>query len=856
MHQLLSKSLLLIAVSLLAFVVVSMILRLVRAILFVGRKIVVLEMTPPAFKDKRPDANRMFLQALHGFGQSRTLREKFLGIQNYFSLEIVASKETGIRYLLRCSEKQHKNLDRIITTHMPEVIIKVVSDPLVTVKASTMSLLRIRQSAHYMYPLVRYERDDTHDPIGYVTGAMTKLQANEQFIYQVTISPRQLRASKKLRKKIVANENLIFEYHNRMPSLLNRTFGIINKLLFGLADTVSLVYHTDTQPIVTRKDVELQRKTEVAKRTRPERTLSYFEYEMVDEISKKLSLPLFKVAIRTAIMSNDNQARSDRMHAMRGALSLFNNEKLQKLTFKKYRNIVTRRYQLWLMKLGALGDSLHPCILSSEELASVYHFPHAEHSRTENVVQSLSKTLPAPISLKNGTKLDVLIGENHHHGQVTPIGLTEAERQRHMYVVGGTGNGKTTMLKYQIVQDIRNGKGLAVIDPHGDLAEELLGYIPEERLKDVIYINPDDLERPVGINLLELPKNLSGDELLREKDIVTESTVSVLRKIFSEDDSGGHRIEYVLRNTIQTALTMDEANLFTIFRLLNDAKFRKSVVNNLENEDLKIFWKNEIGKAGEMQKVKMAAGITAKIGRFLFSASAKKILEQNKSTIDFDRLMDEQKILICNFSKGLLGEDTSMLFGVTILAKIQLASLRRARQAQSDRKPFYLYVDEFQNFATMSFVQMLSESRKYKLFLIMAEQSTQQQDEQRLVDIVLANVGTVITFRTGSPTDERILLPLFRPFVEENELSNIPSYNFYARISAVNTQEPVSGTTCLLDINPDAIIARRIKDYSRNKYGFVHEENQIQIAPRELINPRQTRKKKLKKSPNLEQVIT
>jgi hypothetical protein len=160
-----------------------------------------------------------------------------------------------------------------------------------------------------------------------------------------------------------------------MPSLLNRTFGIINKLLFGLADTVSLVYHTDTQPIVTRKDVELQRKTEVAKRTRPERTLSYFEYEMVDEISKKLSLPLFKVAIRTAIMSNDNQARSDRMHAMRGALSLFNNEKLQKLTFKKYRNIVTRRYQLWLMKLGALGDSLHPCILSSEELASVYHFP-------------------------------------------------------------------------------------------------------------------------------------------------------------------------------------------------------------------------------------------------------------------------------------------------------------------------------------------------------------------------------------------------------------------------------------------------------------------------------------------------
>lgn len=845
MPPLLSKIFTAIIILIISVVSLLLIRRLIQLIQFLRRKNVVLELTPPAFKDRRPEANRMLLQALHGYGQSRSFVDRLLGINNYFSLEIVASKDKGIRYLLRVDERQQKNLDRIITTHMPDVLVKQVADPIEIKNRKSISITRFRQSSHYMYPLVRYERDDTHDPIGYITGAMTKLEAGEQFVYQVTVSPRQLTASKKLRKKIVANENLIYEYHSRMPSLANRTLGIINKFLFGLADTVSLIYHTDTQPIVSRKDVELQRKTEVAKRSRPERTLSYFEYEMVDEISKKLSLPLFRVAMRAFIVSDDSHTRNERMHAIRGAVSLFNNEKLQRITFKKYRSNIFKQYQLWLMKTGAIGDSLHPFILSSEEVASIYHFPHAEHSRTENVIQTLSKTLPAPISLKNGSKLDVLIGENNHHGQVTPIGLTEAERQRHMYVVGGTGNGKTTMLKYQIVQDIQNGKGLAVIDPHGDLAEELLGYIPEERMKDVIYINPDDLARPVGINLLELPAGLSGDDLLREKDIVTESTVSVLRKIFSEDDSGGHRIEYVLRNTIQTALTMEEANLFTIFRLLNDAKFRKSVVNNLENEDLKIFWKNEIGKAGEMQKVKMAAGITAKIGRFLFSASAKKILEQNKSTIDFDRLMDEQKILICNFSKGLLGEDTSMLFGVTILAKMQLASLRRARQQQADRKPFYLYVDEFQNFATMSFVQMLSESRKYKLFLVMAEQSTQQQDEQRLVDIVLANVGTVVTFRTGSPADERILLPLFRPFIEENELSNIPSFNFYARISAVNTQEPVSGTTVLLNMQPNSELARRIKDYSRFTYGTELPKETIHNVPlKENTSPAEQGKRK------------
>lgn len=827
---------------------VMLIRQVLIAVYHLRRNCIVLELTPPAFKDRRPEANRMLLQALHGFGQSRTFLQKMIGINNYFSLEIVASKDKGIRYQIRIDKLQQKNIDRIITSHMPDVTVKIIPDIIESMHSKSLSVSRFRQTSHYMYPLIGYDRDDTHDPIGYITGAMTKLEPEEQFIYQVTISPRQLSVAKKLRKKIIANQNLINEYQNKAPSLVNTLFGAINKLLFGLADTVSLVYHTDTQPIVTRKDIDLQRKTEVANRTKPERTLSYFEHEMVEEISRKLSLPLFRVAVRALVHSNDSSTRSERLNAMSGAISLFNNEKLQKLSRKKYRTSISRIYQLWLLRRGYIGDGFHPFIVSSEEVASMYHFPHAEHNRTENVVQSLSKTLPAPISLKNGTKLDVLMGENHHHSQITPIGLTEAERQRHMYVVGGTGNGKTTMLKYQIVQDIQSGKGVAIIDPHGDLAEELLGYVPEERMKDVIYINPDDLERPVGINLLELPKGLAGDALLREKDIVTESTVSVLRKIFSEDDSGGHRIEYVLRNTIQTALTMEEANLFTIFRLLNDAKFRKGVVNKLENEDLKIFWKNEIGKAGEMQKVKMAAGITAKIGRFLFSASAKKILEQNKSTIDFDKAMDEQKIIICNFSKGLLGEDTAMLFGVTVLAKIQLASLRRARQLQADRKPFYLYVDEFQNFATMSFVQMLSESRKYKLFLVMAEQSTQQQDEQRLVDIVLANVGTVVTFRTGSPADERILLPLFRPFIEENELSNIPSYNFYARISAINTQEPVSGTTVLLNSEPNIELAKIIKTFSRETYGTKSEPGsniaKVKDEPQKDVNIRSSDKKR------------
>lgn len=374
------------------------------------------------------------------------------------------------------------------------------------------------------------------------------------------------------------------------------------------------------------------------------------------------------------------------------------------------------------------------------------------------------------------------------------------------------------MLFYSILQDIQAGNGVAVLDPHGDLAERILRYIPEDRIKDVIYMNPDDLSHPIGMNLLELSDGITGDDLLREKDLITEAAISVLRKIFSEDDSGGHRIEYVLRNAIQTALTLEGSTLFTIFELLNDAKYRRKVVKSLEDKNLKDFWNNELGKAGEFQRVKMAAGITAKIGRFLFSASARRVLEQPKSTIDFEDILGSRKILICNFSKGMLGEDTSTLFGTIVLAKLQTAALRRARIAEQSRVPFYLYVDEFQNFATMSFVQMLSEARKYKLFLTMAEQSTSQQDEQRLVDIILANVGTIVCFHSGSPSDERLVLPLFAPFIQQGEIANLPAYSYYARIAAVDAQEPMSGVTVVVDDNGSEEIARRVIDSSRAHY--------------------------------------
>lgn len=776
------------------------------------REMVWLEITPPSTIIRTPEATEQLFAVIHGTRSARQLRDKLLGMTLVASCEIVSTRKEGIRYLVHVDKDHANTLEKAVVAYVPNA--KVAQVERNTKKPDIVR--EFRAMNHYVLPLTLTSAFDQHDPLSYVTSAMANLKDEEEVTLQLVIKPVRLREANRLSHKILGNENILQQISKGVP--ISKIGNALGTATSGLTDMASEVYMGTTygyrnfQNASTRQH---QQEMAVTRRDRPSRTLSAFELEVMETMHQKVTRPLFQVNLRLLITSPDAKRH---LVSLRSALDGYSVPPYQELKMKPRAPIASKlRARAATHRMPSLLRK-QALILSVSELAGLYHFPASNISRTDNLITSLSRTLAAPVSLKSGRELSVLLGENHHHGVVTPIGLTEAERERHVYIIGGTGNGKTTLLQYAIVQDIQSGKGVAVIDPHGDLAETLLRHIPEERMNDVIYMNPDDLAHPIGVNLLELPEGLEGDDLLREKDIVTESTISVLRKIFSEDDSGGHRIEYVLRNTIQTALTLKDPTLFTIFDLLNDTKFRRNVLRDLKDDNLKNFWKNELGKAGDMQKVKMVAGITAKIGRFLFSGASKRVLEQKKSTIDFDKILDEGKILICNFSKGLLGEDTSTLFGTTILAKLQLASLRRARINATDRKPFYLYVDEFQNFATMSFVQMLSEARKYKLFLTMAEQSTSQQDQQRLVDIILANVGTVICFRSGSPADERLVLPLFSPYIEQGEIANLPAYSFYARVAAVHSQEPMSGMTVLLNSTGNIELAKRIIEASQERH--------------------------------------
>lgn len=801
--------------------------QLYRLLRSLREELIYLELTPPSRIDRSLGATTQLFTALHGLRDARSALDRLFGYESGLSCEIVSSRETGIRFVLAVPAAQAEAVEQTVLGYLSEAKIRRVDDYLNA--SSKQYIFSFRQAAHFALPLMSHDRLEEHDPLGYLTSAMTQLPEREMMVWQLVIHPSDNREARRLQTSILDNADILSMLKGR--SVVAGLLRAISRLLFGLADMIGTGYHGSYQQEYQSSRRELEYKKQVAKRLKPVRTLSYFEHELIESIHTKLEQPLFKADIRLFLSGCSKRDARTRKHKVSSLLNLYAVPKYQRLRLSRPVWKLSAAYRRFLFARRFLG--FRPSgLFAASEIAGLFHIPHSRNAKTDNVIRSLSKTMPAPVSLKNGSHLDVLLGENQHHGAVTAIGLTIAERERHVYIIGGTGNGKTTMLTYAIEQDMRNGKGIAILDPHGDLAETILRHVPEERIKDVIYLNPDDLTHPIGINLLELPAGLTGDDLLREKDLVTEATISVMRKIFSDDDSGGHRIEYILRNTIQTALTLEQPTLFTLFDLLNDTKYRKAVVKNLEDKDLKNFWKNELGKAGDFQKVKMSAGITAKIGRFLFSASAKRILEQPTSTVDFDDILDSGKILICNFSKGLLGEDTSTLFGTTVLAKLQTAALRRARQRQGQRRAFFLYVDEFQNFATMSFVQMLSEARKYQLFLTMAEQSTAQQDQQRLVDIILANVGTVICFRSGSPADERLILPLFSPYLEPGEIANLPSFQFYMRIAAVEALEPLSGVTKLLEDSGSAERAMAVIQSSRQQYGRTRQavSENIEVA--------------------------
>lgn len=401
------------------------------------------------------------------------------------------------------------------------------------------------------------------------------------------------------------------------------------------------------------------------------------------------------------------------------------------------------------------------------------------------------------------------------------FGIKTDDRRRHMYVIGKTGMGKTNLIQNMAIQDIRNGKGLAVVDPHGEFAEECLKAVPANRISDVIYFNPADMEFPIALNVME---KVAPDQ----RHLVASGLVGVFKKIWA--DSWGPRLEYLLRNAILALLEYPNSTLLGVTRLLIDKEYRAKVMTKVTDPVVKSFWVDEFSKYQDRLMAEAIAPIQNKVGQFLSSSLIRNIVGQTKSSFSFREVMDDQKILIMNLSKGRVGEDNSALLGAMMITKIQLAAMARVDTPEKGRKDFYLYVDEFQNFATESFANILSEARKYRLNLILAHQYITQLDE-KVQGAVFGNVGTLVTFRVGS-LDTEILEKEFEPTFMATDLVNLAKYNVYLKlmVDGVATN-PFSATTLPpLEMETTKGNMEKIIRNTRDRYGSSKAEVEEKIS--------------------------
>ncbi|MBI4137117.1 ATP-binding protein [Candidatus Roizmanbacteria bacterium] len=454
-------------------------------------------------------------------------------------------------------------------------------------------------------------------------------------------------------------------------------------------------------------------------------------------------------------------------------------------------------------------------VLNTDELATLFHLPGDKLKAIKNiswggqVISEAPENLPIS-DLKDQEDIN-FFGKTEFKNQQKVFGIKRNDRRRHMYIIGKTGTGKTTLIANMAINDMRNGEGLAVIDPHGDLSEILLNYVPKSRINDVAYLDPSDTEFPFHLNPLELPENVDK----AQAELVVSGIVSIFYKLYHY--SWGPRLEYMLRNALLTLTNVQDATIADIPPLLADEKFRRKIVDKLDDKVLLNFWNREYAQMSDRLRSEAIAPIQNKVGQFVTSPMIRNIIGHPKSTIDFRQMMDERKIIICNLSQGKLGEDNAALLGAMFITKMQLSAMSRVYQKEEDRADFYLYVDEFQNFATQSFLKILSEARKYRLNLMLANQYVGQVDKE-VQKAIFGNVGSIVSFLVGAE-DAKALSFEYGKAYEAEEFVNLGNYQMLLKMAIDGlTSSPFYAHSLPLPANANQNRDKVVR-VSRERYG-------------------------------------
>jgi hypothetical protein len=412
-----------------------------------------------------------------------------------------------------------------------------------------------------------------------------------------------------------------------------------------------------------------------------------------------------------------------------------------------------------------------------------------------------------------------LFGQTNFRNQLRRFGIKTDDRRRHMYIIGKTGMGKTTMMENMVLHDIYKGNGVGIVDPHGDYAEKIIDYIPPRRINDVVYLNPSDTDNPIGFNILEV----KNDE---QKHLVAAGLMGIFKKIWP--DAWSSRMEYILNNTLLALLDFQGSTLLGINRLLADKKYRKRVIHQVKDPVVRTFWQSEFASYNDRYAQEAVAPIQNKIGQFLSASVIRNMVAQVKSTINIRNIMDNKKILIMNLSKGRIGEDNTRLLGGMLVTQIQLSAMERVDMPENERKDFFLYVDEFQNFANPSFANILSEARKYRLSLILAHQYIKQLDEF-VADAVFGNVGTIVSFRVGGPDSEE-LIKEFAPTFTEEDIVNLPKFQIFLKLMIDGVASRPFSAMTMPPIGSPTGSREKVVKVSRERYSKRKEEIEDKIT--------------------------
>lgn len=760
---------------------------------FISSDNVLLILEIPKTNDKKELAAEQLFASLHGILRDKRELKLSRGAQEHLSFE-VASVNGQIRFYVWTPRSLQSFVEGQIYAQYPTVQIHQASEDYTEHERdhSVTYTTEMTLTASEFLPIKTFQTFEV-DPLAGITGTLAKLESTgEELWIQVLAKPVEDSWQ-------IEADHWISRLREGSASILPSVGGSM-RWLGGL---FAALWRPPEEGLAGGKGPEIseRNKTRIA------------------EAEKKATKLGYEVKIRLAYLGENQTNAKLRMQALVGTFKQFNSTNLN--GFKPIKAAYGKEFLEKYRRRAFFGEGF---ILNIEELASVFHLPHT-NVETPNIVWASAKTAEPP------SKLPVLTGSDTNDDQISAFGVTNFrginhqfgmlryDRSRHVYIIGQTGAGKSGLLELFALSDIFHNQGYAIIDPHGDFAINNMKFIPGSRLNDVVYFNPADTAYPLGFNPLEVTNP-------NQKTNISSEVIGVLKRMFGE--SWGPRLEYILRYTILALLDRPETTMLDITRMLTDKNFRKETLGYCRDTVVLQFWNVEFASWNDKFVAEAVAPVLNKVGAFTANPIIRNIIGQPKSTFNIRQIMDEGKILIVNLSKGLIGEDNAAILGSFLVTKIQLAAMSRSDIPDiRDRRPFYLYVDEFQNFATDSFATILSEARKYGLNLTVANQYISQMNET-VRDAVFGNVGTMISFRV-SADDAPILAKQFEPNFEAVDLLQMHNRNFVINMVIGGEKTPAFSARTLELPPSQADNTLHIIEHSRRMYSRSREDVEKEI---------------------------